>query len=269
MKSLFTILSITLLMISCSTSKKDSKSLKDYKPEVSFAEGEKTFSSKVGLPKEFKDRLPLVILVHEWWGRTPYIEERARMLEAEGYATLAVDLFGNGLTVDNPTAAQAQATPFYQNPEIGIKRLQKYVDLAKKDPHVNPDQIVVIGYCFGGTQALNLARSGSGIAGAVSFHGGLASTYSAKEIKAKVLVLNGAADPMVPPKEVAGFREEMKTIGADFKVINYPNATHAFSNPKATEIGKKFNIPVAYNKAADKASWNELLKFLKSVKAAE
>lgn len=235
-----------------------------YSPVVSFQEDSMKFEGTIYLPEKFKKKVPLVIVVHEWWGKTPYIKHRAKMLANEGFAAMAIDLYGNGKTVNTPKEAQELATPFYMKPEMGVSRLKKYINLAKNDPHIDESQIYLIGYCFGGTQALNLARSGADIAGVVSFHGGLSTNYStAADIKAKVLVLNGAADPMVPAKDVKAFEKEMKKAKADFKIIHYKNATHAFTNPKATELGKKYKMPIAYNKEADNASWKELLIFLR------
>jgi dienelactone hydrolase len=259
--------SLSLLLLTVLTSCGHFSKTKNYKdtysPSVSFTEGEKKFEAKVQLPKVFTDKLPLVVIVHEWWGRNEYMATRSEMLNKEGFATLAVDLFGDSKVVETPSEAQALATPFYQNAELGVSRLSKYIEIAKKDPHVDANKIFVIGYCFGGTQALNLARSGADIKGVVSFHGGLSSSITSKGIKAKVLAINGLADPMVPAKERTGFEIEMKNLKVNFKVINYKDATHAFTNPKATEIGKKYKIPVAYNKKADQNSWNDLLVFLK------
>jgi dienelactone hydrolase len=253
---------VLFLSFSCAQTAKNKKV--EYNPAISFKEENKVFLAKVQLPKtKFEKPLPLVVIVHEWWGRTDYIEMRSQMLNQAGFATLAVDLYGDNKIVETPTQAQTLATPFYQNAQMGIARLNQYITKAKQDPHVDPKQVYVIGYCFGGTQALNLARSGADIKGIVSFHGGLAPGVQAKNIKAKILAINGLADPMVPVKERDAFNKEMKTLKADFKVINYKGATHAFTNPKATEVGKKYKIPVAYNKKADEKSWQELLKFLK------
>jgi dienelactone hydrolase len=261
MNTTLSIIFMLFIAVACGHTKKDMK--KDYSPVVSFKEEGKEFQAKVKLPKSFKEKVPLIIIVHEWWGRTPYIMERAEKLTQEGYAVLAVDLFGDGVVVETPKEAEALATPFYKNPQLGVKRLNKYIKLAIKDPHVDSHQIFVIGHCFGGTQALNLARSGSTVKGIVSFHGGLDSTLSGTNIQTKILVLNGGADPMVPAKDVAAFKKEMKRAKANYTFITYPGATHAFSNPKATQIGKKYNMPIAYDKKADEASWKELLKFLK------
>jgi dienelactone hydrolase len=263
MKKLLSLALLAALTVACSHKKKESP--KDtYSPVINFEEDSKSFAANVQLPTgKFTEKVPLVVIVHEWWGRTPNIESREDMLNKEGFATLAVDLYGNGQTVQTPSEAQALATPFYQNPTIGIERLAKFVEAAKKDPHVDASKVYVIGYCFGGTQALNLARSGAEIKGVVSFHGGLGAGIPASNVKAKILAINGLADPMVPAKERAGFEKEMKSIKANYKVVNYKGATHAFTNPGATEIGKKYNIPIAYNKAADEGSWKDLLKFLK------
>ncbi len=254
---------LTIIIASCGhmSKKKDPKS--EYSPIVSFTEEGKKFEAKVSLPKEFKDKLPLIVIVHEWWGRNEYVMNRSQMLNDLGYATLAVDLFGDSKVVETPAEAMALAGPFYQKPELAISKLNKYIELAKLDPHVDASKIFVIGYCFGGTQALNLARSGADLKGVVSFHGGLATSLTSQGIKANILALNGLADPMVPAKERAGFEKEMKALKANYKVVNYKGATHAFTNPKATEVGKKYKIPVAYNKKADEASWKELLIFLK------
>ena len=263
MKTSFLLVLVTFALVSCGHMKKEKSAKEKYSPVVSFIEGEKTYSAKVQLPKtKFNTKIPLVVIVHEWWGRTPYIEKRGQMLNDEGFATLVVDLYGNDQTVATPKEAEALATPFYQDAQIGINRLHQYIEQAKKDPHVDESKIYVIGYCFGGTQALNLARSGADIKGVVSFHGGLAAGIPAENIKANILALNGLADPMVPAKERAAFEKEMQSVKAKYKVVNYKNATHAFTNPGSTAVGKKHNMPIAYNKKADEASWKELLKFL-------
>ncbi len=261
MKLILSLVYLGLFATSCGHFKKDLK--QTYSPLMKFEQEGKKFEASVQLPKNFKDKVPLVVIVHEWWGRNEYVMNRSQMLNKEGYATLVVDLYGNNQVVETPAEAQALATPFYQNAEMGVERLHQFIEAAKKDPHVDANQVYVIGYCFGGTQALNYARSGADVKGVVSFHGGLANSMKSKQIKAKVLALNGLADPMVSAKERNLFEEEMKAIKADYKIVNYKNATHAFTNPKATEVGKKYNIPVAYNQEADQGSWKELLNFLK------
>lgn len=262
MKLALGLMLLAIFSTSCGHMKKDKKQ-PAYSPVVSFMEGETKYEAKVELPKTFKDKVPLVVVVHEWWGRNDYILNRGKMLNDQGYGTLVVDLFGDNKTVENPGEAQMLATPFYKNAQMGIDRLNKYIAGAKKDPHIDASKVYVIGYCFGGAQALNLARSGADVKGVVSFHGVLTPGVQASEIKAEVLAINGLADPMVPAKDRAAFEKEMKAVKANYKVVNYKGAKHAFTNPKATEIGKKFNIPIAYNKKADEGSWKDLMTFLK------
>lgn len=260
MKNILSIVLIAAAMVACSHKKMKGE---DYSPITAFDLEGKKFSAIVQLPKKFDKKVPLVVIVHEWWGRNNFMSEQSQKITENGYATLAVDLFGNGVVVENPKDAQDLATPFYKNPQLGIDRLNKFIDLAKKDPHVDADKIYVIGYCFGGTQALNLARSGADIKGVVSFHGGLASSLPQKTFKARVLALNGLADPFVPAKERQAFEKEMKAVKADYKIVNYKGATHAFTNPHSTAVGKKFKIPVAYDQKAAEASFSELMDFLK------
>ena len=258
---------ITLILVGCASKKQLLPAAKDsYSKEISFSHVGETYSAQLHLPEKFDSPLPVVLIVHEWWGRTERMKEIAEQLTENGYAALPVDLFGRGKTVEAPEKAQKLATPFYKNPQKGVELLNHYLERVRKDPHVNPKKIVVIGYCFGGTQALNLARSGAAVAGVVSFHGNLDSALKASRKMPPMLVLNGGSDPMVPPAQVKGFKEEMRKAGAEYEFISYPNATHAFTNPEATAIGKKFNIPIAYDKDADEKSWEEFMEFMEKVK---
>jgi dienelactone hydrolase len=217
--------------------------------------------------QEKNKKLPVVIVVHEWWGKNEYAIKRAEMLAKElGVIALAVDLYGNGKTVETPKEAEALAMPFYKDTNKGVRLLERYIKEVKKDSRVDKEKVFAIGYCFGGSQVLNLVRlSSQNIAAVASFHGGLkgASVKKGKKINAKIFVYHGDADPMVPAKEVADFKAEMSK--ADLAFNHYPGATHAFSNPKSTEIGKKYNIPIGYNKKADMGSWNDLKKNFKSL----
>jgi dienelactone hydrolase len=258
-----TILSFFLLLTFTACSSGQNKKVNVTNP-IKFEEAGAKFEGTLMLPKNFEKKIPLVIVVHEWWGKNDYSHNRAQMLTEQGYAALVVDLYGNGQTATNPTDAQALATPFYKDANLGVSRLKKYLEIASKDPHVDAEKIYAIGYCFGGTQVLNLARSGAAVKGVVSFHGGLGTSIkSIDNMKTNVLVLNGAADPMVPAKDIAAFKKEMKKVKANLRFVDYPGALHAFTNPAATEVGKTYKMPVAYDEKADKASWQELLTFLK------
>jgi dienelactone hydrolase len=212
------------------------------------------------------NKKPIVLVVHEWWGLTDYPKSRARQLAEQGYLAMAVDMFGNGRLAENPKDAGALATPFYQNPQMTLNRLNAALAKVKSLPQADTSQVVAIGYCFGGGILLNSARLGLDVDGVVSFHGSLTGTPVKKDLlKAKILVCHGAADQFVPEQQVTAFRKSMDSINASYTFKAYPDATHAFTNPDATETGKKFNIPIAYNAAADSASWQDMKGFFNTL----
>jgi dienelactone hydrolase len=239
---------------------------------VKVQEGTRSFQGDLYVPDHPKADLPLIVVVHEWWGNNDYPKMRAKRIADElGYAALSVDLYG-GKVATNVKDAQDLSGPFYKTPELGVDLLKKFIDATKAaNPSIDYNKIAAIGYCFGGTQALNLARSGhlpagEKLLGVVSFHGGLASSLKAKgPIEPKLLVLHGGADKMVTPKDVAAFKTEMKEDHADMTFKAYPGAMHAFTNPDSTANGKKFGIPIAYNEKADHDSWNMMSAFFTKI----
>jgi dienelactone hydrolase len=209
---------------------------------------------------------PGIVVVHEWWGLVDYPKMRARKLAELGYVALALDMYGNGKTVDNPDDAGKMAMPFYQNLQMTKERFDAALNKLKTYSQVDTNQIAAIGYCFGGGVVLNMARMGENLKGVVSFHGGLIGAPANKNLlKAKILVCHGADDQFVKPQDVTQFKKQMDSIGADYTFKQYPNATHAFTNPAATSIGQKYKIPIAYNGAADTASWNDMKQFFAKI----
>jgi len=205
---------------------------------------------------------PIVLIIPEWWGLNDYVKNRARQLAELGYLAIAVDMYGNGKLAVNPDEAGKMATPFYKDPSMAKEHFDAALQKIKTYSQADTTKIAAIGYCFGGAMVLNMARLGEPLNGVVSFHGNLVGVPADKNLlKAKVLVCHGADDQFVKPDEVAVFKKQMDSIGADYTFKQYPGATHAFSNPAATEMGKKFNIPIAYNAAADSASWTEMKDF--------
>jgi len=213
-----------------------------------------------------KDKRPAVLVVHEWWGMNDYSKSRARQLAELGYVAMAVDMYGNGQTASDPDAAMKLAGPFYQNPQLTKSRLDAALAKLKTYPQVDTSNIAAIGYCYGGYVVLNAAKLGEPLKGVVSFHGNLGGVTPDKNLlKAKVLVLHGEADPIVKPQEVAQFRKQMDSIGADYTFKSYPNAKHAFTNPAADSVENKFHIGVGYNADADKRSWQDMKEFLQRI----
>jgi dienelactone hydrolase len=209
---------------------------------------------------------PAVLVVPEWWGLNDYGMMRARELAKLGYIAMAVDMYGSGKTADNPDSAGAFAGPFYQNPQMAMTRIVAALAKLKSYSQTDSNNIAAIGYCFGGAMVLNTARMGLDVKGVVSFHGNLVGTPLNKDLlKAKILVCHGAADPFVPAAEVATFKKQMDSVGIPYTFKEYANATHAFTNPNATAMGEKFNIPIKYNAAADSASWKDMKDFFTSL----
>ena len=235
--------------------------------EVTYQGGGVQMKGLIAWNSSIKGKRPAVLVVHEWWGHNDYARSRAKQLAEMGYVAMAVDMYGDGKQAAHPDNAMAFMTEATKDPVQTAERFNAAYALLAQRKQTDASRIAAIGYCFGGAVVLNMARLGTDLKGVASFHGALGAWKPAVPgaIKAKVLVLNGADDGMVPAEVVAGFEQEMKTAGADFRVINYPGAKHSFTNPAATELGIKFNMPVAYNEAADKASWAELDAFLKQV----
>jgi dienelactone hydrolase len=217
--------------------------------------------------EKLKEKRPGVLVVHEWWGLNEYARKRARMLAEMGYVALAVDMYGEGKQAAHPADATKFSSELMKNFDLAKDRFVAAMDFLKKQPAVDPRRIAAIGYCFGGGVVLNMARQGVDLRGVASFHGSLTAVQPARRgsLKAKILVLAGADDRLVPPEQVKAFEEEMKSAGADYRLISYPGAQHSFTNPEADRLGKEFNLPLQYNPEADKKSWNELTKFLKEI----
>ncbi|MGB5809890.1 MAG: dienelactone hydrolase family protein, partial [Polyangiales bacterium] len=192
---------------------------------------------------------PGVLVVHEWWGHNDYVRKRARMLAGLGYTALALDMYGDGKLADHPEDAMKFMNEVVSNMEVATARFRAAYEILKRHGTTDPNQIAAVGYCFGGAVVLHMARFGVDLDGVVSFHGNLATEAPAKKgaVKGKVLVLHGGDDALVPPAQVAAFKEEMDVAEIDYSFVTYPGAKHAFTNQGATEKGKKLGMPLAYD----------------------
>jgi len=208
-------------------------------------------------------KLPIVLVLPEWWGLTEYPQRRARQFAEMGYLAMAVDLYGDGKIAGTPDSAGAAAGPFYANPAMAKSRIDAALAKARSYPQADTSRVLLVGYCFGGGMTLNAARLGGDYTAVASFHGSLTGVPAVPgRTRAKVFVAHGAADAMVPAADVAAFRRSMDSAGVSYTFREYAGATHAFTNPAATENGKKFGIPIAYNAVADSASWADMKAFL-------
>lgn len=208
---------------------------------------------------------PGVLVIHQWTGLTDYEKDRSRQLAKLGYNVFAADIYGKGIRPQPPESGK-QAGKFKGDRELYRERLMAGLGQLRGDERTDPERIAAIGYCFGGTGVLELARAGADIAGVVSFHGGLAAGEGmeapAGGVKAAVLVCHGAVDPYVPDEEVAGFAEEMREAGADWQIVAYGDAVHAFTQKMAGDDPSK---GAAYNEAADRRSWAAMRSFFAEV----
>jgi dienelactone hydrolase len=207
---------------------------------------------------------PGILVIHDWMGLGRFIKNKTEELAEQGYVAFAADIYGKNIRPKNQEEASRLATQYKENRQLLRERVRSAFDKLAAMKEVDAAKIVVIGYCFGGTTALELARSGAPVVGTVSFHGGLSSPTpaDAKHIKGRVLALHGADDPFVPPAEVRAFKKEMKQAHVRMKFISYPGAVHAFTNPEAGNDNSK---GAAYNAEADKKSGDAFREFLKDV----
>jgi len=206
-----------------------------------------------------KGKLPVVLVIPEWWGVTNYTKSRARQLADLGYFAIDADLFGKGDTATNPKEAMAFTKPYYTNPQLALSAVEAAIAKAASYPQADTSRIAAIGYCFGGFIVLNATKLGAPLKATVSFHGDLSGVQPKKDlIRGDILVCQGGADQFVQEKAQLAFKKSMDSVGAHYTFVVYPGAMHAFSNPNATALGEKFKLPIAYNAAADTASWKAM-----------
>jgi dienelactone hydrolase len=258
--------SMLAILFSCnSNDKKKEPEMKEAKLKeqtVSYKLDSASMNSYVVYDENIEGPRPVVFVIHEWWGLNDYAKSRANQLAGLGYFAVAVDMYGDGKMGPDPASAEKLAMPFYMKPEMANPVFDAAWNAIKEFKQADLSKAGAIGYCFGGAQVINLAKMGKDLKGVVSFHGNLNVVPANKDLlKAEILVCHGLNDPFVPNAEADQFKKAMDSIGAKYVFKGYEGAQHAFTNPAATELGKKFNLPVSYNAAADSASWNEMKDF--------
>ncbi len=232
---------------------------------VEYKQGDTILEGYLAYDDAVKGKTPGVLVVHEWNGLGDYVKKRVEQLARLGYVAFGADIYGKGIRPATPEAAGREAGK-YRGADRKLLRARTRAGLEelRKQPNVDPGRIAAIGYCFGGTAVLELARSGAYLQGVVSFHGGLdaPNPADAKNIRAKVLALHGADDPYVPPQQVAAFQEEMRKGGVDWQMVSYGGAVHSFTNPAS---GNDPSKGVAYNEKADRRSWEAMKVFFSEI----
>ena len=235
---------------------------------VTYKDGDTTMKGFVVYDDAQKGRRPGIVVVHEWWGITQHIHSEARRMASLGYTAFIADMYGDAKTADNPKDAGALSGAVRGNPAAMQSRFDAALAALKQNPTVDAGRIGAMGFCFGGSVVLDMARAGADLKGVAAFHAGLGAAGApaqAGKVKAKLLVQNGADDPFIKPESVEAFKKEMDAAKVDLRYIAYPGALHAFTNPEATALGKKFDLPIAYNSDADKKSMAEATGFFAGV----
>lgn len=230
---------------------------------VDYKDGDTTLEGVIVYDDSVKTKRPGILIVHQWMGLSGYEKKRAEMLAQLGYVAFCADIYGKGVRPTTVPEAGAQAGKFKGDRTLLRSRVNAGLATIKKSELVDTKHVAAIGYCFGGTTVIELARSGAELSGVVSFHGGLDSPKpeDGKNIKCKVLACHGADDPFVPAKDLAAFQDEMKNSGADWQLIQYGGAVHSFTDWGATGVMKG----AQYNEKADKRSWENMKQFFGEV----
>ena len=198
---------------------------------------------------------------HEWWGLDDYAKQRSRELAELGYIAFAADMYGDGKTVDHPKDAGAMAGQVRANVENWRKRAQAALAVLKSQPNCDATKLAAMGYCFGGSTALQLAYSGADLKAVATFHAALPAPTAAEgqAIQPKLLICNGADDSFIPATAIAAFRSAVESAKVDYEFVNYPGTVHSFTVPSADKHGI---AGMKYNADADKDSWARLQKLL-------
>ena len=226
---------------------------------IEYKQGDTTLEGVLVWDDAVTGPRPGVLVVHQWLGLTNYEKHRAEMLAQLGYVAFCADIYGQGVRPKNVQDAGAEATKYKTDRALLRARANAGLEQLKKSELVDPKRIAAIGYCFGGTTVIELARSGAELSGVVSFHGGLDSPTPAdgRNIKCPILVCHGADDPFEKPEDLAAFESEMRDAKVDWRLIKYGGAVHSFTQPDPG-----FSNPGArYNERADKRSWQDMKLF--------
>ncbi|HMN97020.1 MAG TPA: dienelactone hydrolase family protein [Phycisphaerales bacterium] len=228
---------------------------------IEYEHGGTTFRGEIFWDDARSGKRPGVLVVHEWWGCNDYAKRRAEQLAELGYVAFACDMYGGGTVVDTVEAARPMAMALYNDRALLRARATAGLQQLAGFRFVDPERLAAIGYCFGGTVCLELARSGADLAAIGVFHGGLSTPMPAEPgaIKGEVLVLNGAEDPAVPVAERSAFMEEMRNAKAIWTFVEFGGAIHSFSNPEAA---RRATAVSDYNERADRQSWGMLRELL-------
>lgn len=264
MKKLLSSVGVGALVWGLGAAFAESTPSKPAETKVEYRAGDQVFEGYVVAPSRVAGKAPGVLVVHDWMGVREQTLEKARALAGLGYVAFVADIYGQGVRPKDAKQASELAGKYKQNRPLYREHLKAALEQLRAQSTVDPAKLGAIGYCFGGTGVIELARAGADVKGMVSFHGGLDSPDPTlgKNIKGRVLALHGADDPFVPAKDLEAFSSEMEKSGVKWKLVKYPGAVHSFTDRTAGTDNKK---GAAYNEAADRQSWVAMKDFFKGV----
>ncbi|UOO77122.1 dienelactone hydrolase family protein [Neisseria sp. Dent CA1/247] len=223
-----------------------------------------TLKSTLYLPAQAVSGLSGVLVAPEWWGITEHAKNAAKRLAEQGYAALAMDLYGDARLTDDAAQANEWMTAVLSDPAALPERTRLGFEALAARPEVNPHRIGAVGFCFGGKVVLDMARRGDDLKAVTSFHGILATAVPAQEgfIKGELLIEHAGKDVLVSDADLAAFRQEMDAAKARYRIDVFPEAKHGFTNPQATRNGEKNGVDLAYNETDAQQAWQNMLDLL-------
>ncbi|XID74998.1 dienelactone hydrolase family protein [Alkanindiges sp. WGS2144] len=226
-----------------------------------------TLIGHFSMPEGTTGVVPGIMVCPEWWGVTEHPRQQAEQLASQGYAALAIDVYGEGKVTDQASQANEWMSAMLANQDLLMQRAKAGMDILAAQPDVDASRLGAIGFCFGGKIALDMAREGFDLKGVVSFHGTLTPKQPAQpgQIKAELLIEHGEADSMVSLNDLETFRQEMDKAGAHYHVDVYPGAKHGFTNPLADERARNNSIDLGFNAQAAQQSHQAMLDFFARV----
>ena len=231
---------------------------------VTYQHGGQPLQGYLARDDAIPGKRPGVLVVHEWWGLNDYVRDRVRQLAELGYVAFAPDMYGVGKVTEHPSQAGEWMKTITGNVEFWRHRALAGLSVLKGSAHVDPDRVSAIGYCFGGSTVQQLAYAGANIRGVVSFHGSplLPQSGETDQVRAKILICHGAADPFTKPDQLQAYLTQMAISGLDWQFIAYGGARHGFTNPGADAKGIE---ALAYDRSADMRSWGHMKLFFEEI----
>ena len=257
MKKLFSLLLVGVAMASMSSGQVRTET-------VEYRQGDVVLQGYLAYDASIKGKRPAVLVVHNWYGISESTRIRVDQLAALGYVAFAADIYGKGIRPADAAAASAESGKYYKDRGLLRARTRAGLDFLSARPEADPARLAAIGYCFGGSAVLELARSGAPVKATVTFHGGLSTPTpaDAKNIKGKMLVLHGADDPYVKQDDVTAFMKEMREAGVDWQLVQYSGTVHSFTDKGA---GSDNSTGAAYNESSDRRSWKAMKDFFEEI----